>query len=759
MCPGLLLALALATSLEGTVAYHDTAITVHWISPNVKLSLNKLRREKASRIELVGCANDYYPFQLVITSSGPTCQVRASLDGDLEGHNSGIQTQLDVQKIVWVSEGGPKYGERRYYPDRLEPFDSGELSKASPLALWCTLYVPPGQLPGKYQGNVKLVLMPDKAITIPLSVDVKPFSIPKEPTLRFTGSARSSRAWVENLAAHRMSLRGVPAERPRLTFKGNDPVFDWRAFDSAASYVLDEKGMGCFQFPFSYIGGKRKIKYSRTKRFGLVGPGDLPQEFKEKFVNTCRAIAEHLEEKGWLEKSYHNYWDEPRPPADKQVVEIGRLLKSAHPKIRPCVMGGGFVKGLEEVCSRWLFSQKAYDPDRVARLKARGDLVGLYNPWGCYEVDAPATFPRLFLWWAFKENLDWLMQYRMDNCYWKAGSGYTFSRYGYSAAYIYPSPKGEETGPLNSIRWELTREGLEDFEALVWHVKQTKQAMKQLGVEEKEFDPRGPAVDIVKELVDGYIRFSRNGAALEEARMRVLVEAAYMTNPPLLLAKIDRSSRKVRVVGYCEPGAELQVDGTAVPLTGNRFECQLLMPRTRRLVEIVARKAGMQKRVLRASSLFRQEFPREFRNGGFEQGARYWRGPYGRRAFDGKSRALDASVRYKGKASLRLEAGAAYHEAISVAPNAHYRLTYATRGNADRLHCFIYHMDRNMQSLKVNGLHKKPTDSWKAHSRKISPVKRTRYLVVRFNPVAKKDSVCWVDDVSLVSSAAPKKRK
>jgi Glycoside hydrolase 123, catalytic domain len=142
------------------------------------------------------------------------------------------------------------------------------------------------------------------------------------------------------------------------------------------------------------------------------------------------------------------------------------------------------------------------DPKAVAELSAKGRefwsylCTGPKAPWITLFIDHPAVNLRLWLWMSYKFGLKGILVW--EAMYWTSGNVFPADRpqnpwadpmsytSGYGTAYgevkcwgngdgrfIYPPNRrvGADkekylSGPVNSVRWEILREGLEDYEYL-----------------------------------------------------------------------------------------------------------------------------------------------------------------------------------------------------------------------------------------------------------------------------------------------------
>lgn len=102
-----------------------------------------------------------------------------------------------------------------------------------------------------------------------------------------------------------------------------------------------------------------------------------------------------------------------------------------------------------------------YSPSVAAQARARGEEVWVYNPPG-YCADATALALRANCWWLWRERIPTVFQWTINAWVEWAGSTTLWDPHR-NTSWGLP----DDNGPANTLRFELTREGLEDFEYLV----------------------------------------------------------------------------------------------------------------------------------------------------------------------------------------------------------------------------------------------------------------------------------------------------
>jgi hypothetical protein len=133
---------------------------------------------------------------------------------------------------------------------------------------------------------------------------------------------------------------------------------------------------------------------------------------------------------------------------------------------------------------------------------------------------------------------------------------------------IYPGPDG----PLDSIRWEIQRDSLEDYETLRLLVSKTAALKKRLGGRAAWLDPRRRARELCRRVVPALTDTEIDPVKIVAARDAVADEIVALDRAPLLLvqteppdgATVVHGPITIEVRGLTEPGAAVKVNGRAV---------------------------------------------------------------------------------------------------------------------------------------------------------------------------------------------------
>jgi len=419
-------------------------------------------------------------------------------------------TNVDVLYVDYVPVDTPSdsYCTPWNYPDPIIPFTSMALPNpvlhypGSNQPLWVTIYIPKHALPGYYRGNIFLSASPLlNPISIPVMVRVFRFGLPDTthtrtayyvdvdtngaPWHKLTSLEQKRIVWdmyMENYRRHRVSPYS-PHLYAQITWTQNvdDFQMDFTAFDQAMERYLDEFG------PFCLMWHKSPPIPQNLGEYAAFTP-----EYRQLFSRLMDKIMQHLREMGWQDKAYCYVVDKPRDTAKFQyLVDAGTTLLECAPglpRLAAFVTAppSEFYTLLTNMVDIWVPVSSLVLDSRFENQKGLGKEVWWYvcvgpaSPYPNYYIDQPAIHHRIRFWMCEKYNIEGDLYYAVNQ--WSGRNPWTQTRtWDWSNAngdgtLIYPPTREPPTGPLlsppiNSIRFELIREGLEDLEYF-WLLKE-----------------------------------------------------------------------------------------------------------------------------------------------------------------------------------------------------------------------------------------------------------------------------------------------
>ncbi len=275
---------------------------------------------------------------------------------------------------------------------------------------------------------------------------------------------------------------------------------DFTAFDRAMARAVEEFHVTNFRLRLQGMGGG--TFHERVEpRIGDYG--ETTPQYQAMFSSFLKQLEDHLRQKGWLDMAYTYWFDEPEPK-DYAFVRSGmERIRRYAPGIQRMLTEepGDELAGAVDI---WCPVSPNYDHAKAEKCRARGERFWWYvccgpkAPFCTLFIDHPATELRIWLWQTWQRkivgNLVW------ESNYWTSSAAYPDKAQnpyqdpmGYVSGYstprgtkaywgngdgrfLYPPEAAAEPGlsggrpvlepPVSSIRWEMLREGIEDYECL-----------------------------------------------------------------------------------------------------------------------------------------------------------------------------------------------------------------------------------------------------------------------------------------------------
>jgi glycosyl hydrolase family 123 len=287
---------------------------------------------------------------------------------------------------------------------------------------------------------------------------------------------------------------------PLLPVEQLRPKFNFRTWDQAMSRALDHYHFNSFRLGIAGIGGGTFHARSVPSLLGFTE--DTP-EYPILFNSYCRQIQEHLRVKGWLEEAFVYWFDEPLPKDYEYIMNGFAKLKKAAPDItRMLTVMVGLDERLYGGPEIWCAVSNKYDHALAEPRRKHGEKFWWYictgpkAPYCTLFIDHPGTELRVWLWQTWQRNIEGILVWQTN--YWTSNTAYPDHpqnpyddpmgwRTGYGTPkgekrpwgngdgrFIYPPEAAAGAnpaqsvleGPVDSIRWEMLRDGIEDYEYL-----------------------------------------------------------------------------------------------------------------------------------------------------------------------------------------------------------------------------------------------------------------------------------------------------
>lgn len=499
-----------------------------WAAPATQKVLKTQAAPVATKpLRIQAARNEFEPFQLVVHST--TAQnLAVNISNLVKGSDVIPAANVTLHRVDYVpiTQLSDDWGRIGDWPDPLYPIAMGG-SVAFPAnqnqPLWFTVQVPRGAAPGVYAATVMV-----GTASIPVELEVWNFTLPDEIHLagewgfgwssvveRYKGTIGGSvqscywtlvDALYEDFADHRLTPKGVgwPAG---LNYPGGveydcngnldpDAWGIWGFGSLAQKYLRGDELDNGSGFPSFLIKGpsdnwppdSRPSSFCSQSR-GSDPPGNTA--YNTKWFQYWSAVSNYLgSNPDYAAKGYYHIVNEPQTLSDYAIVAyLAKQTKASAPNVRILVS----EQVEEQIYNNstypgakidvWMPTISCYEVERSHDRQVNhnedvwwyflyGDRPPLPNP---TVIDRPGIEARITPWLAWLERVGGLVYYSTTD--WSTnpwtqpwindGNGDGFMFYPPKDGTIaYDACQAQSNRLVPSIRWELLREGMEDYEYL-----------------------------------------------------------------------------------------------------------------------------------------------------------------------------------------------------------------------------------------------------------------------------------------------------
>jgi hypothetical protein len=490
-----------------------------WVSdPEVRLMPGSFTRDlESSIIQLEGLRNETVSAQLGARADaeGQELSVRVK---DLQGPEG---TKIAGSE-VWVRFPGQILVDEvvGYVSDPLLEQEGFELQANTTQGIWLTLHIPKVQPAGLYTGSVAVLLNNSSLKDFQLEVQVLEETLPDPEDYNFflniLQDAESIARWYQvprwsdehfrliELFAKNLSRHGqqsitttIVANAWRdngIEFNRLPSMVEWRypgewSLEDGKSFEFDYSVFDRYVEIHLDLGIKREI----TCMSPIIGPGSSPDSeityldtvaqeertvtiqvntpwYEDAWSAFAKDFETHLQEKGWLSRTYLLLDEKPA-----EVIEgVRRVFDEAAPSLQLNISGSSGPLGTRNRLEspQWvliydeLFDEEVFPAGTAEERRGRGQITLFYTACGERHPNtflySPLRESRMLPWIAAEHDVDGYIRWAWNLWPTDVWNQPKFQWPSGDMFFVYP---GEE-GPLDSTRWEMMQQGIQDVEAI-----------------------------------------------------------------------------------------------------------------------------------------------------------------------------------------------------------------------------------------------------------------------------------------------------
>lgn len=487
-----------------------TNLPVWWCAGPYKVGETRaLPTATNTAAQVAAARNEYEPFQLVLRPNLSLTNVTITV-GDFAGLTNGgviAATNVTVCRAEYVPVNlippTERFGVAGNHPDPVVPVTAPlQLGAGTNCPLWITVYVPKEAPAGDYQATIA-ISFEGGGFAVPVRLRVFDFALTDVTHTRTaygvvlpynwhrpTNTVQERAIWelyMQNLARHRISPYYPQWYEPvNWNFDAASQTFTHNFAEVASSL---ERFLEEYHFTtFKDINFDRELPpIGSVPRFNAATNAIHPN-YRPLYSKLMQPYAQFLRERGWIDRVYSYWLDEPKASQYPLARDGMLMVEEMAPEWgRFQTEFGGPTPSLNATI--WLPQWPAFNLEEGSRRQAAGEDFWFYfatNPKGPAPnnfIDHPAINHRIRSWYGEKFGFDGEAYYGINYYlgtpnpwtntmsstdlssppvfYWGNGDG----------TLVYPptrEPPATNTtviaGPIDSIRWELIRDGMEDRE-------------------------------------------------------------------------------------------------------------------------------------------------------------------------------------------------------------------------------------------------------------------------------------------------------
>ena len=557
----LLLLLSVTAALAQTPPIEVWAVpSVYKVRPDEPSQARNLVWNKTSKtVSVAGAKNQHIPFQVVISASGAKRDAAPSgfyvEADDLLSRNGRIpreNVKLYLEHfILCYGKSGP-VGETGFWPDALPPLTNAfgmtiafrEIARNR--SIWVDVVTPPGIPAGNYSGAIRVTQNGKPLDVLKLSVTIYDFALPDETHLiTYMGVSSDGLAAAHDVAPNSAKAKALLRKYHTFLYANrmepwfNEPLLP--QIKVSGDTVVLSFDHEAYELYMNQWHTKRVILEAAPSQV-LAGAPEFSSEANQRIQSYLSQTSDYYRKNGWINRLVFNSpIDEPNSARQfDDTRKWAALVHAAAPGVPflatktpvPPAPDWGTLRGYVNNFS--IHGNDLNGPEArqaIREEQAKGGEITWYiscdqvYPQPNYFIDGPALDPVMVPWITWRYQMQGILYWDMK--FWSqtpdpwlspvtylsgflCSGGYVLNGEG---SLLYPGSRVNQytgqrnvDGPVSSIRFELLRQGIEDYEYL-W-------LLKSLGDQQLADEAaRGMVVDVRA--------FSRNAEELFALRAKL----------------------------------------------------------------------------------------------------------------------------------------------------------------------------------------------------------------------------------------------
>lgn len=517
----------------------DFGVAVASATEKVFLDPNKFKGKGTDIVEISLAGNEYESSQLVIYAKKPLENVEIETK-DLFGIIDGKEVKFGKNNIKcfvvgYVKTKRPGYSVSYvgWWPDPLEEKSTFNIKGNTLQPIWIEVYAPKDFPAGEYSGDITLKSSNSQPKNIKLKIKVWNFSLPKETHLKTAFDFYGGR------------LRKMYRQQEGETHE----AYQARMYDLERRYYLDmikHRIMPIGNFDLNDGPTLRELKLYLDNGLSSFAIGkyngssdnNWPKGAEElnALADIYRAYERTLKASNLSDKAYIYTYDEPKY-GDPHVAAVTKMIHNAGPELKNMVC----IHTLDnpdkyphwgDDIDIWCVRNVVFNEKISREYLNKGKEVWMYvsgpePPYPTLVIDYPSMAYRIIPWMCWKYRLTgylyWCVNFWEDNP-WENPMNTKWEQNGNGFLY-YPG----KDGPVTSIRLEVIRDSLEDYEYLYLLDERIK-TVKEKKLETNNQELMKKAKDLLKidaSIVSSMSDYTKSSAFLDKKRKEIaeMIEA------------------------------------------------------------------------------------------------------------------------------------------------------------------------------------------------------------------------------------------